>query len=65
MRNFKSKVDKLDLDKLMLVPDDLSKLSDLVKNNAAKKGVYNAKTKNSENNIPDITNLATNIILNA
>ena len=49
----------------MLVPDDLSKLSDLVKNDAAKKGAYNAKTKNSENNIPDITNLATNIILNA
>ena len=35
--NLKSKVDKLDVDKLVIVPVDLSKLSDVVKNDAAKK----------------------------
>ena len=48
----KSKVDKLDLDKL-------------VKNNVVKKGVYDANIKNIEDKIPDITNLATNTTLNA
>ena len=33
----KSKVDKLDVDKLVLVPVDLSKRSDAVKNDAVKK----------------------------
>ena len=51
----KSKVDKLDVDKLV----DLSKLSDVVKSDAVTKDVYNAKIKNIENKIPDITNLAT------
>ena len=32
-----SKVDKLDVDKLVLVPFDLSKLSDVVKNDVIKK----------------------------
>ena len=54
----KSKVDKLDVDKLVPVPVDLSKLSDVVKNDAVKKDVYNAKIKNIEDKIPDITNLA-------
>ena len=53
--NMKSKVDKLDVDKLVPVPVDLSKLSD----------VYNAKIKNIEDKIPDITNLATSTTLNA
>ena len=51
----KSKVDKLDVDKLVPVPVDLIKLKD----------VYNAKIKNIEEKIPDITNLATNTALNA
>ena len=34
-------MDKLDIDKLVLVPVDLSKLFDLVKNNVVKKDVYN------------------------
>ena len=38
LSNLKSKVDKLDVDKL--VPVDLSKLSDLVKNDVVKKDVY-------------------------
>ena len=61
----KSKVDKLDVDKLVPVPVDLSKLSDVVKNDVVKKDVYNAKIKNIEDKIPDITNLATNASLNA
>ena len=60
LSNLKSKVDKLDVDKLVPVPVDLSKLSDVVKNDVVKKDVYNAKIKNIEDKIPDITNLATN-----
>ena len=60
LSNLKSKVDKLDVDKLLTVSVDLTKLSDVVKNDAVKKDVYNAKIKNIEDKIPDITNLATN-----
>ena len=35
------------------------------KNDIVKKDVYNAKIKNIEDKIPDITNLATNASLNA
>ena len=55
----KSKVGKLDVDKLVRVPLDLSKLSDAIKNDVVKKDVYNAKIKNIEDKIPDIINLAT------
>ena len=41
----KSNIDKLDVDELVHIPVDLSKLSDLVKNNVANKDVYNAKIK--------------------
>ena len=40
-----SKVDKLDADKLISMPVDLSKLSYVVKNDVVKKDVYNAKNK--------------------
>ena len=40
LANLKTKVDKLDIDKLVPVPVDLSKLSDVVKNDVAKKTVY-------------------------
>ena len=40
LSNLKSKVDKLDVNKL--VPHDLSKLSDAVKTDVVKKDVYNA-----------------------
>ena len=59
LRKLKSKVDKLDklsVDKLLSVPVDLSKLSDVVKNDVVKKVVYNGKIKNIEDKIPDITN---------
>ena len=38
--NLKSQVDKLDVDKLATVPVDLSKLSNVVKNDVVKKTVY-------------------------
>ena len=63
LSNLKSKVDKLDVDKLVPVPVDLNKLSNVVKNDLLKKGVYNAKIKNIKDKIPDITNLATKTIL--
>ena len=65
LRNLKSKEEKLYVGKLLPVPVDLSKLSDVVKNDAIKKDTYNAKIKRIENKIPDITNLATNTTLNA
>ena len=37
--SLKAEVDKLDIDKLLLVPVDLSKLSDIVKNKVVKKTV--------------------------
>ena len=39
LSNLKSKVDKLDVDKLVPLPVDLSKLSDVVKNYIIKKTV--------------------------
>ena len=56
LSNFKSKADKLNVDKLKPVPVDLSKRSDVVKNDIIKKDVYNANTKNIEDEISDITN---------
>ena len=47
-------MDELDIDKLVPVSVDLNKLS-----------VHNAKIKNIEDKIPDITNLATKVFLNA
>ena len=64
LSNLKSKVDKLDVDKLVPLPVYLD-IIDVVKNDAVKKDVYNAKIKNIENEISDITNLATNTSLNA
>ena len=40
LANLKVEVDKLDIDKLVTFPLDLSKLSDVVKNDVAKKNVY-------------------------
>ena len=41
----KNKVDKLDIGKLETTPLDLSKLTNAVKNDVAKKTEYNAKIK--------------------
>ena len=40
LANLKTEVDKLDIDKLVPVPVDLSKLSDVVKTDVVKKDVY-------------------------
>ena len=40
LANLKTEVNKLDVDKLATVPVDLSKLSNVVKNDAVKKTVY-------------------------
>ena len=40
LANLKTEVDKLDIDKLVSVPTDLSKLSNVVKNDVVKKDVY-------------------------
>ena len=49
LASLKTEVDKLDLDKLAPVPVDLSKLSNVVKNDVVEKAVYDklvAKVKN-------------------
>ena len=46
LSNLKSKIDKLEIvDNLLSVSVDLSKLSNVVKNDVVEKGVYNAKIK--------------------
>ena len=50
LANLKTEVDKLDIDKLVPVPVDLTKLSDVVKNDVAKKDVYD-KLVTKVNNI--------------
>ena len=41
LSNLKTEVDKLDINKLVPVPTDLSKLSNVVKNDVVKKTAYN------------------------
>ena len=53
LSNLKTEVDKLDIDKLGPVPTDLSKLSNVVKNDVVKKAAYNklvAKVANVDTN---------------
>ena len=80
LASLKTEVDKLDINKLVLVPVDLSKLSDIIRNDVVKKAIYDKlaakvntidtsdfvlKTKYQtdevelENEIPDVSNLAT------
>ena len=56
LASLKTEVDKLDVDKLQHVPNDLAKLSNVVKNNVSKKIVYN-KLVTEVDNI-DSTNFA-------
>ena len=56
LANLKTKVDKLEINKLVPVPVDLIKLSDVVKNDV-KNNDYNAKIAKIENKITDISNL--------
>ena len=63
LSNLESKVDKLDVDKLVSV--DLSKLCNEIQDDVIKKDVYNTKIKTIEDEIPDITKLATTAAPNA
>ena len=65
LRYWKIKEDKLDIDRLVPAPVDLSERSYVVKNDEVRKDVYNAKIKNIEHKMPHITNLVTNSTLNA
>ena len=51
----KSEVDKIDTDKLKTVPTNLSKLSNVVKNDIVKKTDYNTKVTSIENQIAGVT----------
>ena len=51
LSNLKSKVDKVDVDKLVPVAVDLSKPSDALKHDVLKKDVYNTKIKIIEDKI--------------
>ena len=50
LAHLKTEVDKLDIDKLVTIPNDLSKLSNAVKNDVVKKAEYN-KLVSKVNNI--------------
>ena len=47
--SLKTEIDKLDIDKLAPVPVDLSKLSDVVRNDVVKKGAYDKLTAKVNN----------------
>ena len=53
LANLKTKVDKLDIDKLTTVPVDVRKLSNVVKNDVVKKTVY-------DNSVAKVNNMDTN-----
>ena len=53
LTNLRNKIDKLDVDKLVTVPVDFSKISDAVIDDVIKKDVYDVKIKNID--INDIT----------
>ena len=65
LSNFKSKLDTLNDHKLVPVLVDLSKLIYVVKTDVVKKDVYDAKIKNIEGKIPNITKLAKSTTDNA
>ena len=50
----KTKVDKIDIDKLKTVPGDLAKLSNVVKNDVVKKTDYDTKVSNIESQIAGV-----------
>ena len=49
LSSLKIEVDKLDIDKLIPITNDLSKLSNVVKNDVVKKTVYNKLVKKVDN----------------
>ena len=65
LTNLKPGVDKLDIDKLKPLPDNVSKLSNVVTNEVDKKTDYNFKISDIEGKIRDIINLAAKTELTA
>ena len=65
LNSTKSKLDKLDVYKLVPVSVGFSKMSNVVKNDVVLKDPSNAKIKDIEKAITNITDLATNTTLNA
>ena len=63
LANLKTKVDKLDINKLVPVPTDLSKLSNVVKNDVVKKTVYDKLV--AKVNVIDTSDLVLKIKYNA
>ena len=55
LATLKTKVNKIDVDKLKTTPTDLAKLSNVVKNDVVKKTDYNAKVTSIEGQIAGIT----------
>ena len=55
LASLKTEVDKIDTDKLKIVPADLAKLSNVVKNDVVKKTDYNAKVTSIEGQIAGVT----------
>ena len=53
LTNLRNKVDKLDVDKLVTVPVDFSRISDVVLDDVINKDVYDVKNKNID--VIDIT----------
>ena len=49
LASLKTEVDKLDIDKLVPIPNDLSKLSNVVKNDVVKKTVFDKLVKKVNN----------------
>ena len=49
LASLKTEVDKLDIDKLAPVSNDLAKLSNVVKNDVVKKTVYDKLVKKADN----------------
>ena len=49
LASLKTEVDKLDIDKLAPVPNDLAKLSNVVKNDVVKKTEYNKLVEKVDN----------------
>ena len=60
LANVKTEVDKLDIEKLATVPVDLSKLSNVVKNDVVKKTVYDKLVAKVNNINPNNFALKTN-----
>ena len=58
LATLKTEVDKIDTDKLKTTPDDLVKLSNVVKNDVVKKTDYNAKVSDIETQITAVNKIA-------